>query len=384
MMALGLLIAVVPPLFAGASWGTWAYNGLVVLVIACPCALVISTPVSIVSALTSAAHNGVLIKGGRYLEAAGSLECVALDKTGTLTRGAPVVHEVVPLAQRPPADILRLAASLERHSNHPLARAIVRKADEQEIELFETSANRSLTGLGVEAVVAGEQWWIGSDRLVAGRGLMNPTVEEAASRMEDAGRTVVAVGNQTEVVGLIALADELRAGAREAVDAMRWAGVKHIAMLTGDNRRTAERIASQAGVDHCSPELLPEDKVREIERLHRQFEGTAMVGDGINDAPALASATVGIAMGAVGSDAAIETADIALMADDLRKVPWLINHARRTVSIIKQNITFALGLKLLFVALTLAGMASLWLAIAADTGASLLVIFNGLRLLRRA
>ncbi|MEX2285736.1 MAG: heavy metal translocating P-type ATPase [Planctomycetaceae bacterium] len=383
MMALALAVAIVPPLVFDAGWSQWVYNGLVVLVIACPCALVISTPVSIVSGLTSAARHGVLIKGGRYLEAAGTLKAIAFDKTGTLTRGEPVVHEIVTFDGYPQQELLRLAAALESQSSHPLARAIVRHAQQLGIDVAPAADLRTLNGLGARGRINGEAWWIGNRRLLDQQGLSSDRVDEVASRIEGKGYTVVAVGDEHRVIGLIAIADGLRPEAREAVDRLRKAGLRHVVMLTGDNRTTAERIARESGINQVFAELLPQDKVREVEALRQRYGTVAMVGDGINDAPALAASTVGIAMGAVGTDAAIETADVALMSDDLLKVPWLISHARRTLAIIRQNVVFALGLKLLFIGLTLAGLASLWLAIAADTGASLLVIFNGLRLLKK-
>jgi Cd2+/Zn2+-exporting ATPase len=382
MMVLAVLIAVAPPLLAGGLWSDWIYRALVLLVIACPCALVISTPVSIVSALTSAARQGVLIKGGRFLEACASLRAVAVDKTGTLTTGHPVVREVVAFDSLAPGDVLARAASLECHSQHPLARAILTHARHQGVEIRPAQDYRLLRGLGAEARDGGEPIWIGSHRLVHLRVEEPPDVHARALELEAAGYTVVAVGSGDRVCGLIALADELRPGTAEAFRALRFAGVRRVVMLTGDNEATARIVAQQAGIVEFRAELLPEEKVRAVEELRAEEGAVAMVGDGVNDAPALAAATVGIAMGTAGTDVAIETADVALMADDLTRLPWLVRHARRTLRIVQQNVAFALGLKALFVVLTLLGLASLWLAIAADTGASLLVVFNGLRLLR--
>jgi Cd2+/Zn2+-exporting ATPase len=384
MMFVAIAIAVIPPLAFAAPWAEWIYRGLVILVIACPCALVISTPVSIVSALTASARAGVLIKGGVYLEAAGRLKALALDKTGTLTQGRPEVQRVVPLNGHTEQELLERAAALEANSEHPLARAIVRRARETGIHAASAEGFQAVRGKGAEANLDGRKFWIGSHRFMHEKGQETDEVHSQAMELEDAGHTVIAIGNDTHVCGLISIADGLRDGVPQIVDAIRQAGVKTVVMLTGDNEGTARAIAAEAGIDEFRCELLPEDKVEAIGRLVREHKQVAMVGDGINDAPAMAAATFGIAMGAMGTDAALETADVALMSDDLSKLPWLIRHSRRTLGIIKQNISFALGLKVLFIILTLLGMASLWMAIAADTGATLLVVFNSLRLLGRS
>lgn len=382
MMFLAIAIAVLPPLVLSASWAEWVYRGLVILVIACPCALVISTPVSIVSALTASARSGVLIKGGVYLEAAGRLKALALDKTGTLTHGRPEVQRVSPLNGHTERELLERAAALEANSEHPLARAIVRKASEIGIRPAAAEGLQAIRGKGAEATIDDRAFWIGSHRFMHEKGQETDEVHARALELEDAGHTVVALGNETHVCGLISIADSLRADVPLIVAAIKRAGVKAVVMLTGDNEGTARAIAAEAGIDEFRCELLPEDKVQAVGRLVREHKHVAMVGDGINDAPAMAAATFGIAMGAMGTDAALETADAALMSDDLSKLPWLIRHSRRTLGIIKQNISFALGLKMLFIVLTLLGLASLWMAIAADTGATLLVVFNSLRLLR--
>ncbi len=381
MMALAVAIVVVPPLFFGGAWAEWLYRGLVVLVIACPCALVISTPVSIVSGLTAAARNGVLIKGGMYLEACSHLRAMAMDKTGTLTYGHPEVQEVIPFNGHTPEELLERAAALEAESEHPLARAILRKAESQGVAAARAEGFRALKGRGAEGVVDGRAFWIGSHRLMHEKGQETPEIHDAAEKLEEAGHSVIAVGNEEHVCGLISVADGVRESARASVAAIKQLGVRKVVMLTGDNEGTAQAVAKATGVDAVHAELLPEDKVREVEELVQEFGHATMIGDGVNDAPAMAVATFGIAMGAIGTDAAIETADIALMSDDLSKIPWLIRHSRRTLGVIKQNISFALGLKVVFIVLTLFGAASLWMAIAADTGASLLVISNGLRLL---
>ncbi len=382
MILLAILVALVPPLVFAAEWTQWLYRGLVVLVIACPCALVISTPVSIVAGLASAARAGVLIKGGVYLEAAGRIRTLALDKTGTLTYGKPKVQKAVPLNKHSKQELLSIAASLESHSEHPLARAIVECAQQDDIEFTPASDFRALKGKGAEATIAGRRYWIGSSRMMRERELESADIRGRAEELEDAGHSVVVLGTEDHVCGLISLADSLREGAKETLDKLRQAGVSRIIMLTGDNEGTARAVAEAAGVDEYKSALMPDDKVAAVEILVQDDGCVGMVGDGINDAPAMARADFGVAMGTAGTDVAIETGDVALMSDDLSRLPWLINHSRRTLRVIKQNIGFALGLKALFIALALPGLATLWMAIAADTGASLLVIFNGLRLLR--
>jgi Cd2+/Zn2+-exporting ATPase len=383
MMFAAIAIAVFPPLLLSASWAEWVYRGLVVLVIACPCALVVSTPVSIVSALTASARNGVLIKGGAYLEAAGRLRALAMDKTGTLTYGRPEVQRVVPLNGHSETELLERAAALEANSEHPLARAILRRARESGIEPAAAEGFQAVRGKGAEATLDGRSFWIGSHRFMHEKGQETAEVHSRALELEDAGHTVVTLGNESHVCGLISIADSPREGVREVVESIKRTGVKQVIMLTGDNEGTARAVAAEAGIDEFRYELLPEDKVNVIVQLVQEHKYVAMVGDGINDAPAMAAASFGIAMGAMGTDAALETADVVLMSDDLSKLPWLIRHSRRTLGIIKQNIAFALGLKLVFIILTLFGLASLWMAILADTGATLLVVFNGLRLLGR-
>ena len=382
LMALGAAIAVLPPLLFSANWSEWIYRGLVILVIACPCALVISTPVSIVSSLTASARNGVLIKGGVFIEVMGRLKAIALDKTGTLTFGQPDVQDIVPLNEHTPDELLTTAAALEANSEHPLARAILRKAQSQGIRANAAEDFHAMKGKGAAGRIDGRLFWIGSHRLMHEQGGDTREIHERVLAFEDAGHSVVAIGDGDHVCGLISIADSVRPTAKEAISAIRRSGIEEVIMLTGDNSGTAAAIAAQIGLDDYQAELLPHDKVAAVESLVRRYDKVAMVGDGINDAPALASASCGIAMGAMGTDAALETADIALMSDDLSKIPWLIYKSRDTLKIIKQNISFALGLKSLFIALTLLGLASLWMAIAADTGATLLVIFNALRLLK--
>jgi Cd2+/Zn2+-exporting ATPase len=382
VMGLAILVFLVPPIAFSGAWADWFYRALVLLVIACPCALVISTPVSIVAALASSARAGVLIKGGAYIELPAHLKALAMDKTGTVTRGQPEVVQVIPLDGHTEADLLARAAALEARSTHPLARAILRHAEGRHVQLAPASDVQVLKGKGLTGTFDGEQFWLGSHRYAAERGQDNPQIVAKAQSLETQGKTVVVIGNERHVCGLIAVADTIREEAREVVGQLHKAGIAHVVMLTGDNRATAEAIARDVGIDEVHAELLPEDKVSKVEELVRQYQVVGMVGDGVNDAPALARANLGIAMGAIGSDAAIETADIALMTDDISKLSWLVGHSKRTLSIIRQNIVFSLGVKAIFVVLTFAGFATLWGAIAADVGASLLVVMNALRLLR--
>jgi len=382
MMVLALCIAVVPPLLFGSSWYAWIYQALVILVIACPCALVISTPVSVVAGLSAAARAGVLIKGGIYLEAPARLKVIAVDKTGTLTRGEPEVQKIVPLNGHSVEELLNRVASLEAQSEHPLAKAIQRKAKAAGISLSPVEGFRAIKGKGAEGYINGRRFWVGSHRLLHEKTRESADIHEKALELEDAGHSVVVVGSDRHVCGLISVADSIRPECISAVAKLKQSGIEKVIMLTGDNEGTARAVAESSGVDDFRAELLPEDKVNQIEKLVAEYGYVAMVGDGVNDAPALAAASLGVAMGAAGTDAAIETADIALMTDDLGKLAWLVSHSRRSLRIIKQNIAFALGVKVLFIGLALAGAATLWMAIAADMGASLVVIFNGLRLLR--
>ncbi|MFW5996387.1 MAG: heavy metal translocating P-type ATPase [Lentisphaeria bacterium] len=383
VMVLAFLLMIVPPLFVG-NWSQWFYQALVMLVIACPCALVISTPVTIVAGLASAARQGVLIKGGVYLETPAMLRAAALDKTGTLTYGVPEVQTIYPFNGHTKDEVLMRAASLEAESGHPIARAIVRAANEQGLALAKPSGLRDIKGKGTEAIIDDKSYWIGSRRWMYEKGVDNVELHAAATGIEDAAQTVIVLGSNEHVCGLIAVTDTIRESAAESVLALKRVGLEHIVMLTGDNQATAQVVADHLGIDDFRAEMLPEEKVQVIEELSRDYKQVAMIGDGINDAPAMAASTLGIAMGAAGSDIAIETGDIALMSDELAKVAWLISHSRRCLRIIKQNVSFALGTKAVFMILALTGTATLWMAIAADMGASLLVIFNGLRMLRSA
>ena len=382
VIVLAAAIAVVPPLLFQAAWDTWLYRALVLLVVSCPCALVISTPVSIVAALAGAARKGVLIKGGVHLENTSKVRCVAFDKTGTLTRGAPEVVEVVALNGADAASIVSLAASLEQRSTHPIAQAILDHATSAGVPAPPAVEVLALAGRGAEGQVGIHRVLIGNHRLFEERGLCSPGTHERVSAIDAAGRTAVLVARDGHPVGIIAIADRPRESSRDAIDLLRAHGVAHIVMLTGDSRGTATAIAAELGVDEFRAELLPEDKVAAVEELRRAHGSVAMVGDGVNDAPALASADVGIAMGVAGSDAALETADIALMADELLRIPYLFRLSRATVRNIKMNLAISVVLKAAFVVAAVAGVATLWMAVLADTGASIIVIANALRLLR--
>lgn len=381
IMASAVLIFLIPPLFLGADWNEWIYRALVLLVIGCPCALVISTPVSIVAALAASARHGILVKGGVYMEAPAHLAAVAFDKTGTLSQGRPEVVEIIPMKDHTEEDLLARAAAMEAHSDHPIARAVFDCAQERLIRLRSADEFQMLPGKGVTASFDGEQYWIGSHRYLEERKQETEEVHQILEERANLGQTVMVVGNDDHVCGIIAIADAIRPETPGAIQELRRNGVRHLIMLTGDNEGTAQAFAKQAEIDEVCAELLPENKVAVVESLVSEYGTVAMVGDGVNDAPAMSRATLGIAMGAAGSDTAIETADIALMADDLSKLPWLMRHSRKTLTVIRQNIVIALLIKALFLVLTFLGYASLWAAIGADMGASLVVIFNSLLLL---
>jgi Zn2+/Cd2+-exporting ATPase len=385
---IALLIFLVPPLLFGGEWSQWLYRACVMLIIACPCALVISTPVSIVAGLTALARRGVLVKGGAHLESLAKLDALAVDKTGTITEGRPAVQGIEALGRSTEQDVLRIAAAIDAHSSHPLARTIVEHAQQRGITFPRAQDYRNRSGRGAEGVVDGHAYFVGNHRFTHELGVCSENIERRLAAIESRGQSIVVVGHRPhddckgEVLGIIAIGDPIRANAAESVRALHRAGVAEVLMLSGDNQRTVDFIAKQVGIDRARGDLLPEDKVAAVKSLRERHRIVGMVGDGVNDAPAMATATVGIAMGAAGTDAAIETADIALMQDDLAKIAETVRLGRRTLGIIRFNIAFSLGLKVLFLTLTLIGFASLWLAILADTGATLLVVANALRLLR--
>lgn len=382
IMIISLLIIVIPPLFLGGVWSEWFYRGLVVLVVGCPCALVISTPVAIVTAIGNAARNGVLIKGGIHLEETGRLKVVAFDKTGTLTRGTPEVTDIVSFRDMSTEEILRISASVEKFSQHPLASAIIREADKQDLELMPVDDFQSITGKGAKATIKNELVHIGSPNLFKELQTLPEEYEEQIETLQREGKTVMLVGIKNEVKGLIAVADQVRESSLTIIKKLYQLGIKKTIMLTGDNIATANAIGNQLGLSEVKAELMPQDKLDTIKSLREQFGKVAMVGDGVNDAPALASATVGIAMGGAGTDTALETADIALMADDLEKLPYTIGLSRKTLNIILQNVSFALGIKLIALLLVIPGWLTLWMAIFADMGATVIVVLNSLRLIR--
>jgi Cd2+/Zn2+-exporting ATPase len=381
VLALAAGIVLVPPLAFGQSWGPWIYRGLALLVVSCPCALVVSTPVALVAAIGNAARNGVLIKGGIHLEEAGALAVVAFDKTGTLTVGKPVVTDVIPTGEQDMNRLLALAASIELLSEHPLARAVVAKAGEMKLELSRVENFQAIAGKGARAEVAGRVYYMGSSRLFEEIGAPVSRIKPLLERLQEQGKTAMILGTETEILGVVAVADKVRETSKNAVRELKRTGVRTV-LLTGDNAATAKAIAGQLGIDEFEADLLPENKVDAVKKLIEKYGKVAMVGDGINDAPALALATVGIAMGGAGTDVALETADIALMADDLSRLPFCIRLSKAAVRVIKQNVAFALIVKLSAVLLVFPGWLTLWLAILADMGASVLVTLNGIRLLR--
>lgn len=384
MIVLAALIAVVPPIVSGGAFSEWLYRALVVLVISCPCALVISTPVAIVSGLTNAARHGVLIKGGRHLEAIGEIDAMAFDKTGTLTKGRPSVTDVLSLDSLPPREILRLAAAVETRSEHHVAGAIAQKASEEGITLESVAYQHfeAFAGRGVKATIDGSQYIIGNHEFIEEQGICSPRVEELLRGFESQGKTAIILGTERTALGIITVEDELRGEGTAVMRRLRTEGIRKVIMLTGDNEETAKTVAAKVGIDEFHAGILPEEKVARVRQLKEHYGRVGMVGDGINDAPALAAATVGIAMGRVGTDVALETADVVLMSDDLEKIPYLMSLSKRTLSVIRQNIFLSLITKTAFLVLGVFGVATLWMAVLADDGAAIVVILNGLRMLR--
>ena len=404
-----VLVAAVPPLAWGGPAHVWFVRGLTLLVLACPCAFVISTPVSVVSGVTSATRNGVLVKGGSHLEAMGDVEAVALDKTGTLTTGELAVTDVIGLNDNTEADVLRCARGLERRSEHPIGQAIVDCADARGAGEREVTDFESITGKGVAATLAGTDHYAGKpglfeelgfdlshvhaatdggvvtarSRQLCERNDCLDLIEDVVPALQAEGKTVVLVGTDEHLEGVIAVADSVRSGARAAVDGLRELGVDRLVVLTGDNERTARAVAAEVGVEEVRAELLPGEKVAAVRDLSAEHDGVAMVGDGINDAPALAAATVGIAMGAAGTDTALETADIALLGDDLAKLPYLRALAARAGTVIRQNVYASLGAKAFLAALVPFGYVPIWLAVlVGDAGMTVAVTGNAMRLSR--
>ena len=386
IIVVAILVAIIPPLFFGGEWISWIYQGLAVLVVGCPCALVISTPVAIVTAIGNAAKKGVLIKGGIHLEEVRKIKVIAFDKTGTLTKGIPAVTDYDVLNGEDSNELFGKIAAIEVFSQHPLSQAFIKKAEQDKIayKSYEIDAFSSVIGKGIQGKISGEQYFIGNAALMIEK-VGDEQVNEVSEQLKAyqlQGKTAMLVAKENVIVAIVAVADEVRSSSKEVVAALHAQGIEHTIMLTGDSAETAHGIAHEVGVTRTAANLLPQHKLEKIKELKEQYDHVAMIGDGVNDAPALAAANIGIAMGGVGSDTALETADITLMGDDLRKLPFTIKLSKKTMRIIKQNITFALGLKLLALLLVVPGWLTLWIAIFADLGATLLVTLNSLRLLR--
>ncbi|EJC61989.1 PbrA [Alcaligenes faecalis subsp. faecalis NCIB 8687] len=381
VFGVAIAVALLPPLFMGAAWLDWIYRALVLLVVACPCALVISTPVSIVSGLAAAARHGILIKGGVYLEEGRKLRWLALDKTGTITHGKPAQTDFVTWGNALASDSRSIAASLAARSDHPVSKAVAQAAQTDGVALLDVVEFNALPGRGVQGQINGATYHLGNHRMLEELGQCTPELEQRIAALETAGKTVVMLVGAKAVHALFAVADTIKDSSRTAIAELHALGINTM-MLTGDNPHTAQAIAAQAGIDRAQGNLLPDDKLREVEQLARSGK-VGMVGDGINDAPALARADIGFAMGAAGTDTAIETADVALMDDNLRKIPTFVRLSRATAQVLMQNIVLALGIKAVFLVLTFTGQATMWMAVFADMGASLLVVGNGLRLLRK-
>jgi Cd2+/Zn2+-exporting ATPase len=393
VVGLAALVALGPPVLGWGTFSDWLYRSLALLIISCPCALVISTPVTVVSAIARAARAGVLIKGGAYLEQMGAIRAIAFDKTGTLTRGEPEVvdyHCIERIQEEPDPDcldcldLIAKAAAVESRSEHPLARAIVRHAQALGVDgRYPPAQTVSATaGMGIEGRVDGHHVSVGSHAFIHRNGEPENNMCDAIQQAEENGHTILVIEDQCcGQRGYVAVSDTLRPAVTQLMADLKKAGIQQTVMLTGDNERTAHQIAAQAGIDEVRARLLPEDKVKAVEELQAHYGRLAMVGDGVNDAPAMARATVGIAMGAAGTDAALETADIALMADDLNRLPFTIGLSRRALRVIQANIALSLAVKGVFLVMAVSGAATLWMAVFADMGMSLLVTLNGLRML---
>lgn len=388
VLILAVFVAIMPPLFWSLSWEEWIYKALVLLVIGCPCALVIATPVSVVSGLTSLARLGVLVKGGKHLESLGKLKAIALDKTGTITLGEPEVHEIKLFSDYSEQKTLEITASLENMSTHPLAKAVLKYAQDRHIKISPSKNFVNIAGKGAEGLIDGQTYFVGNHTLAHELGVCTPEIETYLDSVETKAMSVIILGHKSQdrtkanIIAIFSVGDQIRPSMKNVVTDLHNAGVQMVAILSGDNQKTVNAISRQVGIDYAKGSLLPEDKVIEVEQLIKRYQYVGMIGDGVNDAPALATATIGIAMGVVGSDTAIETADVALMKDDIGELPNTIAHAKRVVRVIKFNIFFAILIKAVFFVLAFLGLTNLWMAVAADMGASLFVTFNALRLLR--
>ncbi len=388
VMLLALLTAIIPPLIFDGNWELWIYKALVLLVIGCPCALVIATPVSVVSGLTSLARKGILVKGGVHLESLGRLQAIALDKTGTITNGTPEVSEFKLFSKNSEEEVIRLTSSLESLSTHPLALAMLRFADSKNIKYDHPGDFKIIAGKGAEGKLDEHMYFVGNHNLAHELGVCGSEIEKYLEEMESKSMSVIVLGHKPhndckgEVLAIFALEDKIRTNIDKVIKDFHRVGLKSVSMLSGDNQRTVDAVAKSVGIDYAKGALLPEDKVQEIKKLVSTYKFVGMVGDGVNDAPAMATATIGIAMGVVGSDTAIETADVALMNDNLSMLPKAIEHGKKVLNVIRFNIGFAIAIKAVFFILAFLGMTNLWLAVAADMGASLFVTFNALRMLR--
>lgn len=383
MVLLAALIATMPTLLLGAPFYPWFYKALVLLVIACPCALVISTPVTIVSGLAAAAKQGILIKGGTYLEKGHRLKAIAFDKTGTLTHGRPEVTDIVSTSELSENDALHLAASLESHSEHPIAESIIQRWRKVEFQkdLFSINNFEAIPGRGIVGNIDGHYYFLGNHRFAEEKRVCNTQIESILKGLEQQGKTTIVLGDQEKTLAILAVTDTLRESSIQAIKSLHQLGIK-TAMITGDNVTTAQTIAKSIGIDDVQANLLPQDKLSAMDSLLKKYRSVGMVGDGINDAPALAKSSIGFAMGNAGTDVALETADVALMEDNLTKLPFFISLSRRTWHKLIENISISIGIKAVFFVLALFGLATLWTAVFADMGASLIVVLNGLRLLR--
>jgi Cd2+/Zn2+-exporting ATPase len=380
VIGLAVLITVIPTLIFNQPFNVWFYKSLILLLISCPCALALSTPISIVSSITSGARNGVLFKGGIYVEKLANIDTIAFDKTGTLTEGKPVVTDVITFNNYSKKEILAIASALECRSDHPLGKAIIEEAD-KDGKNRECSDFTSIPGQGIKGKIGEEQYLVGrislfDDKLVK-------DLSDTFNKLEDEGKTVVLVGKTNQIMGAIGITDKIRDECKNLVKSLHKKGIKQIVMITGDNERTAKAVAKKIGIDEYYAGLLPEEKVSIIEKIRKKRQKVAMVGDGVNDAPSLATADLGIAMGVAGSDTALEVADIALMNDDISRISYLLTLGKKTMNVIKQNIVAAIGVKLILAILVFPGLVTLWMAVAiGDMGISLAVIMNALRLSR--
>jgi len=382
IMIIALLVATVPPLLFAGDWSQSIYLGLATLVVGCPCALIISTPVAIVTAIGNAARHGVLIKGGIHLEETGRLNMIAFDKTGTLTKGTPEMTHIIPIQQIEETEVLKIATAIEVFSQHPIASAIIKAANDRQLSQYEATSFQSITGKGAQAKVNGDLYYIGNVALFTDKEAKNTLPLAEMESLQQDGNTVMLLGTEEHILAILAVADQVRDTSYTVIGKLKKLGIQHTLMLSGDNYFTANAIAKKIGITDVHADLLPEDKLAIINEMKEKHGRVAMVGDGVNDAPALATATIGIAMGGAGTDAALETADIALMDDDISKLPYTIDLSKRALNIIKQNISFAFLLKIIALLLVIPGWLTLWIAIIADVGATLLVVVNSMRLMR--